>query len=210
MIPIGVDAPIFEWPKSNIVILVLATILSFIVFASGNYNLVVSSGIDFQLTTYMFAHADFWHLFGNMYFLWLFGNPISGLIAWWKYLLFFFLAGVFSGIAHHIFENAAIIGASGAINGVVGFFLVLFPNSKINCLFFAFRFAYVFEIRSYLVILFWFVVDFSGTFYSNDSIAYVGHVSGFLFGVIVGCIAAYYNLIYVAGDTLVDKFKKQI
>jgi membrane associated rhomboid family serine protease len=86
----------------------------------------------------MFMHADFWHLFGNMVYLWTFGRRVEDACGSWRFLLFYLLAGMLSHMGSVLFNPAldtqASIGASGAISGVMGAYLLLFPSAKVNCL----------------------------------------------------------------------------
>lgn len=86
----------------------------------------------------MFMHADFWHLFGNMVYLWTFGRRVEDACGSWRFLLFYLLAGMLSHMGSVLFSPALdtqpSIGASGAISGVMGAYLLLFPSAKVNCL----------------------------------------------------------------------------
>jgi membrane associated rhomboid family serine protease len=86
----------------------------------------------------MFMHADFWHLFGNMIYLWAFGRRIEDACGSWRFLLFYLLAGMFADVGSVLFTSSLdtrpSIGASGAIAGVMGAYLLLFPTARVNCL----------------------------------------------------------------------------
>jgi membrane associated rhomboid family serine protease len=86
----------------------------------------------------MFMHADFWHLFGNMIYLWAFGRRIEDACGSWRFLLFYLLAGMFDDVGSVLFTSSLdarpSIGASGAIAGVMGAYLLLFPTARVNCL----------------------------------------------------------------------------
>ena len=83
--------------------------------------------------TSMFMHGGWMHLIGNMLFLWIFGNAVCAKIGNVRYLPIYLGLGIFAGLTHMIFQGGPVIGASGAINGVVGMFLVFFPENSITC-----------------------------------------------------------------------------
>lgn len=92
----------------------------------------------FTTFTSMFMHADFWHVTGNMIFLWTFGRRVEDACGPWRYLLFYLAAGMVANLGSELLNpaNADIpgIGASGAIAGVMGAYLILFPGAKVQCL----------------------------------------------------------------------------
>lgn len=91
----------------------------------------------FSAFSSMFMHADMWHLIGNMIYLWTFGRRVEDACGSWRFLTFYLVAGMVAGIGSEIFNTARIdipsIGASGAIAGVMGAYLVLFPGSMVVC-----------------------------------------------------------------------------
>lgn len=94
----------------------------------------------FTTFTSMFMHADIWHLFGNMIFLWTFGRRLEDSCGPWRYLLFYLVAGMIANIGSELLNPAQSdlpgVGASGAIAGLMGAFLVLFPRARIQCMWF--------------------------------------------------------------------------
>ena len=92
-----------------------------------------------KLFTYMFLHGDLAHLFGNMIFLWVFGDNIEDAMGRLRYFLFYIACGVAAGFAHYLSAQTSevpLIGASGAISGLLAAYLVLFPRAKVWVLFF--------------------------------------------------------------------------
>jgi len=88
----------------------------------------------FAFVTFMFLHGGFWHILSNMWFLYIFGNKIEDRLGPLRYLLFYLLCGTFSGIFYlimNLHSNTPIVGASGAIAGVIGAYLILHPGAKI-------------------------------------------------------------------------------
>jgi membrane associated rhomboid family serine protease len=89
----------------------------------------------FVTLTSMFKHADFFHLFGNMIYLWTFGRRVEDACGHWRFLLYYLGAGMVAGIGAELLNrDLPMIGASGAIAGVMGAYLVLFPGARVDCL----------------------------------------------------------------------------
>jgi membrane associated rhomboid family serine protease len=143
---------------------------------------------------HMFLHAGFWHLIGNMIFLWVFGNAICGLFNNILYVPLFLILGMIAAVSHLIVGGGPMVGASGAINGVVGAFLVLYPFNNISC-FIWFIVPRTFSISSIWMILLWFGFDILGAYQGGGGIAYVAHIGGFIGGVAAAVIALKTNLI---------------
>jgi membrane associated rhomboid family serine protease len=146
-----------------------------------------------SLVTSMFFHGGWMHIIGNMWFLWIFGDNVEDILGHGQYLLFYLLCGVAAGLAHVMFNpdsNLPTIGASGAIAGVMGAYLVKFPHSRILTLVPIFFFLTTFELPAAFVLIYWFVIQlFSGAgsvAYSNASqggTAWFAHIGGFLAGI---------------------------
>ena len=136
----------------------------------------------------MFMHGSWFHIGGNMLFLWVFGNNIEDRMGALPYLAFYLLAGLVATVAHTVVQpnsSVPIVGASGAIAGVMGAYLVLFPDVRIRSVIFLF-FILIREISAKWWLVFWFVLQF----FTNPSagVAWVAHVGGFLFGAMVALL----------------------
>jgi membrane associated rhomboid family serine protease len=140
-------------------------------------------GQFFALFTAMFLHGSFWHLVSNMWFLWVFGDNLEARLGHLKFLAFYLLCGLGAGIVYALAmsdPNAAVIGASGAISGVLGGYLVLFPKNKIRTFLLA-----IFSVPAVIFIFIWFVYQlFSATVVSTP-VAYWGHLGGFVSGILL-------------------------
>src|SRR3972149_882549 len=114
----------------------------------------------------MCLHGGWLHLIGNMWFLWIFGDNIEDRLGHLRYLLFYLVCGLGAGVAHTLFNlNSTMptIGASGAVAGVLGGYLLLYPHARVLTLIPAF-FLYMVELPAYIVLALWFVIQlFSGT-----------------------------------------------
>ena len=138
----------------------------------------------------MFLHANLLHIAGNMLFLWIFGNNIEDRAGPVLYALFYLAAGVVATATFVLLQPTStvpLIGASGAIAGVMGAYLVLFPRMKVRTLVFIPPF-FVFwpNITAFWFLLFWFVEQFFVS--PSQGVAWTAHVGGFLFGIVVALI----------------------
>jgi membrane associated rhomboid family serine protease len=134
---------------------------------------------------YMWLHAGLFHLLGNMLFLWIFGNAVCAKVGNVRYFLLYIFLGVIAGVVHLLSASGPVLGASGAINGVVGMYLVLFYENEITCLFvFWFIVPYVrwFAVGSVSMISFWLLWDIVGALRGGSGVAYFAHLGGFLAG----------------------------
>ena len=135
-----------------------------------------------------FLHGGFLHIAGNMLFLWVFGNNVEDFLGKVKFALFYLLAGIAAGFAHAVTNLEGIpallpaVGASGAVAGVMGAYLVLFPRARVNTLVPLFFIWTVVRLSAWVVLGLWFVFQF---FTSPDAgVAWMAHVGGFVFGAI--------------------------
>lgn len=206
LFPIGDDQvkggyfPIFSYGfiALNIIIFLFqnslppAQLQSFI-FEYGAIPAETTTGQDlYTLVTSMFLHGGWAHLIGNMLFLWVFADNIEATIGNFPFLIFYLLAGLAAHAGHIYFNwNSEIptVGASGAISGVMGAYLVMFPTSKVKMLLLFF----VFRIPAILFLGFWITQQWlSGTAALNvetvqsSGVAWWAHIGGFVFGVIAG------------------------
>jgi membrane associated rhomboid family serine protease len=143
-----------------------------------------------SLFTFMFLHGGFWHILGNMWFLYIFGDNVEDRLGSFYYLIFYFLSGIVSGVFHLIFNfysTAPTIGASGAIAGVMGAYFIFYPRAKILTLIPIIIIPWLIEIPAFFFLGFWFLIQVinvsAGNEFSNG-IAWWAHVAGFLFGVL--------------------------
>jgi membrane associated rhomboid family serine protease len=133
----------------------------------------------------MFFHGGILHLAGNMLFLWIFGNNIEDHLGWFRYLAFYLLGGVVATLAHVAVQPGStipLVGASGAIAGVMGAYLIWFPRARILTLVFIF----LIEIPAMWVLGFWFVSQFFID--PTSGVAATAHVGGFVFGIVAGLL----------------------
>ncbi len=150
----------------------------------------------FTIVSAMFLHAGWLHIIGNMVFLWAFGPEIEDAMGSIPYLAFYFISGIVAFVAQVFAEPLSTIpnlGASGAIAGVMGAFLVTYPADRIKTVVLLGWFARITFVPAVLLIGIWFVIQFFNQFLSisdaqTGGVAYVAHVCGFIFGAVTGRI----------------------
>ncbi|MBA3957561.1 MAG: rhomboid family intramembrane serine protease [Parachlamydiaceae bacterium] len=145
------------------------------------------------LFTSMFMHAGWLHLASNMLYLWIFGDNIEDRLGKLKYLFFYLLSGIAATFAQFAFfpdSNLPNVGASGAIAGVLGAYILFFPGQKVKVL----LGASLVPMPSLIVIGLWFLLQFVsgvGSFYSTQDtggVAYMAHIGGFIAGIAVALV----------------------
>lgn len=145
---------------------------------------------------HMWLHAGILHLIGNMWFLWVFGNAVCAKIGNGRYLGLYLFLGVAAGAAHLIFSSGSVVGASGAINGVVGMYLAFFPENDITCYWSPIIIYWrQFTVSSFWMVLFWLFWDIVGVTFLGDSseVAYFAHLGGFAAGFGIAVAMCHYG-----------------
>ncbi|WP_171101811.1 rhomboid family intramembrane serine protease [Ruegeria sp. HKCCD7255] len=160
----------------------------------------ITSGSGFEtLVTSMFLHGGWMHLAGNMLFLWIFGDNLEDEMGHLPFLLFYLVAGVGAGLIHVATgpdSVAPTIGASGAIAGVMGGYLLLFPRAKVDILLILIIYFRVFTIPAFIMLGLWLAFQFFGSLTSDPDqggVAYWAHTGGFIVGLIL-CIPLWLKL----------------
>ena len=155
---------------------------------------VLAGHVGFQaafepLFTSMFLHGGLMHLLGNMLFLWIFGDNVEDYFGHAGYLFFYIVCGIGSGLVHVLFNLSSplpAIGASGAISGVMGAYILLFPRHQILTFFFIF----LIPVPAFLILGYWFVLQFlEGVgqlgMAARGGVAFWAHIGGFLMGMAI-------------------------
>ena len=204
MIPIG-DAsrrPV-RLPLVTIAIILINALVFLLELAGGDAFIyqwsfvpadIVAGRNLITIFTAMFMHAGWLHIGGNMLFLWVFGPEIEDAMGPLRYLVFYLLGGVAASLAQTLIDPHSTIpnlGASGAIAAVMGVFLITYPRDQIKTVLFLGWFYGVRLIPAVLLVGFWFLTQLFnevGALASTDSsgVAYMAHVGGFLFGLVLG------------------------
>jgi membrane associated rhomboid family serine protease len=142
-----------------------------------------------SLVTSMFLHGGLLHLGGNLLFLWIFANNIEDHLGHVRFALFYLLGGLAASALHivlNVDSTIPIVGASGAIAGVMGAYLVWFPQAPVRTLVFLGFFITVIDVRAMWLLGFWFVSQFFTN--PNSGVAWAAHVGGFVFGMLVALL----------------------
>jgi membrane associated rhomboid family serine protease len=143
----------------------------------------------YSVLTAMFMHGGWMHLIGNMWFLWIFGDNVEDAIGRFRYLLFYLLCGVAAALSQILFTPSStipMVGASGAIAGVLGGYIVLYPRARVRCLWILIIFITTVELPAWLLLGVWFLSQFfipSGSM--GSGVAWMAHVGGFVAGVVL-------------------------
>ena len=202
MIPLRDTEPSFTFPFATVLIIALNVAAFLYEFSLDRYELnwfIAHYGViptRFQwadVMTSIFLHGGWMHLIGNMWFLWIYGDNVEDILGHFNYVAFYLLCGIAATMVHIVFNSDSrvpTIGASGAIAGVMGAYMVKFPRSRILTLVFVVVFVTTMEIPAFLILIYWFVIQFfSGigsvghSHLSQGGVAWFAHIGGFLAGI---------------------------
>jgi len=161
-----------------------------------HYGLVPDRLHLYQLLTSMFIHGGWLHILGNMWFLWVFGRGVEDDIGHVPYLFFYLVCGVVAALANVLatpYSPVPTVGASGAIAGVMGAYLIRFPRARIVTLVPIIIFLTTLDIPAAFLLLYWFAIQFfngfgsigGGSQIARGDIAWFAHVGGFIAGMLV-------------------------
>ena len=146
----------------------------------------------FTILTSMFVHGDVLHLIGNLWFLWLFGSRLEGFVGPFRFLGWYFLCGTVAAILQVLAlpdNQMPMIGASGAIAGVLGAYALTFPKQEVRCLVFVVFFVTFISLPSSLLLGLWFVGQFISAGGKSPGVAWFAHIGGFLLGMLIARLA---------------------
>ncbi len=213
MIPLKDDNPTTRTPFVTYAIIAVCVFVFILEIGSNSYNsgkLFYSYGLvpavltgkaelpshlaalpaELTLLTSMFMHGGFMHLIGNMLYMWIFADNIEDEIGPVKFFIFYILAGIAAALTQ-VFMNTSstipMIGASGAIGGVLGAYIVNHPKAKVLVLIPLGFFTQIIRVPALFVLGFWFVLQFISSSLSSSTgggVAYGAHIGGFVFGVV--------------------------
>jgi membrane associated rhomboid family serine protease len=146
----------------------------------------------FPFLSYMFLHGGFIHLIGNMWYLWIFGDNIEDTLGRLKFIAFYLICGIGSAVVHvYINRQSGVpcVGASGAVAGVLGAYMVTFPRARVLVVIPLFILWEFIELPAIIVLGFWFLIQFfSGTASISSAhgggVAWWAHIGGFVLGII--------------------------
>ena len=189
IVPYQVDVPMSRWPITNF-LLIIGIVFAHFAAVSAALNdpraidpFVLQGWSLTEMVGYMFLHGGLLHLFGNMLFLWTFGNAVCAKVGNLAYIPVFLALGIAAAITHNLVDARAAVGASGAINGIVGMYLVFYPRNNVSCLYWLVVRIGSFYLSGIWVILLFFAFDIWGASRGGGGVAYWAHIGGFVTGV---------------------------
>ena len=207
--PYRVDVPQEHRPIMNWVVVALVMLVFWLQVSDSSITMrywLDGWGIK-GLVGSIWLHGGLLHLLGNALYLWVFGNAVCSKLGNLGYLPAYVGLGLAGGIGHLLFSNAPAVGASGAISGLLGMHLVLFPENAITCVFLWWFLPHRplwFSFRSFWFILLWFALNIYGAMHSTGRVAYTAHIGGFVAGVGLAL------LLLKTGDVRVERHEKSI
>ena len=145
----------------------------------------------FTIFTSMFMHGGLMHIIGNMWFLYIFGDNVESILGHVRFLLFYLFCGIGAAVAQFLIQpdsTTPMVGASGAIAGVLGAYMIKFPKARVHVLVVIFIFITTIVVPAQLVLGLWFLMQLSGGlgslgFDTTGGIAWFAHIGGFIVGI---------------------------
>ncbi len=160
------------------------------------FNLPVGDHVPFVATifTSMFVHGGFAHILGNMWFLWIFGDNVEDVFGHFGFLFFYLFVGLCAGLFHIALgptSKVPVIGASGAVSGVLGAYVALFPRIRVRTLIVIIIFIQVVSVPAFVFLGIWFLSQLLGITNPTEGsqIAFGAHIGGFVAGLLVTLMA---------------------
>tara|TARA_B100000745_G_C20089243_1_gene372285 strand:+ start:332 stop:982 length:651 start_codon:yes stop_codon:yes gene_type:complete len=155
------------------------------------YGFVPAEFNPLTIFTSMFMHGGFAHIIGNMWFLYIFGDNVESILGHVKYFMFYLACGIGAALAQFFIEPASqvpMIGASGAVAGVLGAYMIRFPKARVHVLAVIIIFITTFVVPAQIVLGLWFLMQLSGGLGSlgvdtTGGVAWFAHIGGFIIGV---------------------------
>ncbi len=194
LIPYEIETLQQERPWANWLIVGACSLVSLAVIFKMDlpfdYHALILRGFSMPgFLGHILLHGGFMHLIGNMIFLWVFGNAVCTNINNWVYLIAFLFCTVVSASVHVLMDGQPAIGASGAINGIVGMVFAMYPLNRVHLYWLVFFNGGSTSCRAWVIIMAWFVFDIGGALIGSHGVAYWAHIGGFIGGVCFGLVA---------------------
>ena len=207
LLPVRLDVLFPRLPIMNYGIIIVTTIVTFAAWFQGDWETAWhevawvdmlmlhswSSPIGWFGSTLL--HADVFHWLFNMVFLWVFGNAICAKVGNWRYLGLYVLFTLAASWFHLLIDDSSALGASGSINGIIGFYFALYPINQIRMMYWIFLRPATFQLTGYWVIGFWLLSDLYGALSGSGGVAYGAHLGGFIGGVALAFVLLKYKFI---------------
>jgi len=207
-IPLKDDNPTYRFPYVTVTLIALNCLIFLYQSFSPNgleYFIIKMGVIPYEIThttsmtgvprvsppltflTSMFLHGGLFHLLGNMLYLWIFGNNIEDYLGPYRFVLFYFISGFGASMVHILFNfnsTVPVIGASGAIAGILGAYLILFPHAKVMTFVFLIFIIRIVPIPAAFVLGIWFFGQLLNVGLGGG-VAWFAHIGGFLLGILL-------------------------
>ncbi|HEV3332959.1 MAG TPA: rhomboid family intramembrane serine protease [Bryobacteraceae bacterium] len=204
MFPIRDTEPSYSKPVVTIFLIVINILIFLFEFSLdpysqnafiATYGLVPDNFHFVNVLTSMFLHGGWMHVLGNMWFLWIFGDNIEDILGHGKYIVFYLLCGIAAGLTQTLFSPGSrvpMVGASGAIAGVMGAYMIKFPQSRIRTLLFIVFFITFVDVPAWVMLIYWFGIQLlngvgtvGSSAASQGGTAFLAHVGGFVTGIVL-------------------------
>ncbi len=218
MIPLHDDNPRYIFPLVTLMLIIVNTAVFVyqltlphdeiepFFYSYGAVPAVVMNGLNLRsIFTSMFLHGGLLHLLGNMWYLWLFGDNVEGLTGHLRFIFFYLFCGIAAFMTHLLFSPSStvpMVGASGAISGVLGAYAVRYPFARVHLLVPLFPFIWlwkVFRVPAVIVLFGWFLIQvMNGLLSHGSNVAWFAHIGGFIAGVL--CIGFFEQMLPVEED----------
>lgn len=205
-VPYGVDVPLDRRPVMNW-LLIASAVIAFVLQVTAPDPEAVEAYVlkDFMgrgLLGHIWMHGDIVHIAGNLLFLFVFGNAVCSKVGNVLFVPLYVLFGLAAAMMHLLFDGRPMIGASGAINGVVGMYLVFFPLNDINCLLMILPYVRSIAVSGFWLIGTWFAFDIFGAAGGVGYVAYFAHIGGFLSGFGIALLLLRWGFVKMNSDEL--------
>jgi membrane associated rhomboid family serine protease len=199
LVPYQADVGMSRWPIANFALIPSLVATQLMAMSATDSNAIapfILQGWSLaEIVGYMFLHGGVFHLVGNMIFLWTFGNAVCAKVGNFTYIPLFLALGVAAATVHNLLDGSPAIGASGAINGIVGMYLVYFPSNNVTCLYWFFFRIGTFYLSGFWIILLFVAFDMWGAFNGSGGVAYWAHLGGFFTGVTLAMLSLLTGLV---------------
>lgn len=200
MIPIRDHRPSGSFPFfTYLIIIANVLVFGYMITLSGvavrqfipDHSLVLNNFQIEDLVTFQFLHGGLFHILSNMLFLYIFGDNLEHQLGHFRFLGFYLACGIASGLFQILITpglETPLLGASGAVAGVMGGYLLLFPDAKVDILVPLFIFFHILTVPAFVMIIYWIIIQFSRGLASlgmigMGGVAYFAHIGGFLTGI---------------------------
>ena len=232
MFPLKDDNPTATKPIVTLVLIISCIFIFFYQFSINeeqNYQFILKYGMvpqdllynikvfeAFTVLSSMFLHGGILHLLGNMLFLWIYGNNIEDAMGHTKFFFFYVLCGTAAALSQSLitpYSNIPMIGASGAVSGILSAYLLLFPRAKVSTLVFILFFITVIRIPAGVLILIWLgtqIMNANLTNPNSPGVAWFAHIGGFCMGALLIPFFKKANFKFFSSGQAFNKKKKRI